>query len=251
MTAVVSLASIQKRLTELKLAGMKKTLEIRLQQAQGSTVAYSEFLALLLEDEVTNRGDNRRKDLYRKAHLPFEKGLEDFDFSFQPSIKKQEVLELATGNFLTTATNILLIGQPGTGKTHLSVALGLRALSLGKTVLFITLWDMVDTLHQSRADLSLQKKIQTFLIPDLLILDELGYKPLAPQAIQDVFEIIARRYEKKPTIITSNRSIAEWDKIFLDKTLTSALLDRFLHHSQVIEITGDSYRMKHKHTKSS
>jgi DNA replication protein DnaC len=251
MNTVVSLASMQKQLTELKLAGMKKTLEIRLQQAQGETVSYSEFLALLLEDEVTNRGDNRRKALYRKAHLPFEKGLEDFDFSFQPSIKKRELLELATGNFLTTATNILFIGQPGTGKTHLSVSLGLRALSLGKTVLFTTLWDMVDILHQSRADLSFQKTIYSFLTPDLLILDELGYKPLAPQAVQDLFEIIARRYEKKATIITSNRSIAEWDKIFLDKTLTSALLDRFLHHSHVIEITGESYRMKQKHTKNS
>jgi DNA replication protein DnaC len=251
MTAVVSLASMQKQLTELKLAGMKKTLEIRLRQAQGETVSYSEFLALLLEDEVTNRGDNRRKALYQKAHLPFAKGLEDFDFSFQPSIKKRELLELATGNFLTTATNILFVGQPGTGKTHLSVSLGLRALSLGKTVLFTTLWDMVDVLQQSRADLSFQKKIHSFLTPDLLILDELGYKPLAPQAVQDLFEIIARRYEKKATIITSNRSIAEWDKIFLDKTLTSALLDRFLHHSHVIEITGESYRMKQKHTKNS
>lgn len=246
MTAVVSLVSMQKQLTELKLAGMKKTLEIRLQQAQGETVSYSEFLALLLEDERTNRGDNRRKDLYRKAHLPFEKGLEDFDFSCQPSIKKQKLFDLATGNFLTTATNILFIGQPGTGKTHLSVSLGLRALSLGKTVLFTTLWDMVDTLHQSRADLSFQKKIYSFLTPDLLILDELGYKPLAPQAVQDLFEIIARRYEKKATIITSNRTIAEWDKIFLDKTLTTALLDRLLHHAHVIEITGESYRMKNR-----
>lgn len=240
--SVVSIAALHKRLTELKLAGMKKTLEVRLQQAGGDSVSYTEFLSLLLEDETLNRQDNRRKDLHRQARFPFEKGLEDFDFSFQPSLKKREILELATGNFLTITTNILFIGQPGTGKTHLSVALGLRALSLGKTVLFTPLWEMLDSLQQSRADFSFAKKIQHFLKPDLLILDELGYKSLANQAVQDLFEVIARRYEKKAIIITSNRNLSEWDKVFLDKTLTTALLDRLLHHSQVIEIKGESYR---------
>lgn len=246
MTDDVSLLSIQKRLTVLKLAGMKKTLDIRLEQAGGDAVSYTEFLSLLLEDEINNRQDNKRKGLFKAAHFPFEKGIEDFDFTFQPSIKKKEILELATGNFLTTKTNILFIGQPGTGKTHLSVSLGLRALSLGKTVLFTTLWDMLDILHQSRADYSFAKKTQLYLKPDLLILDELGYKPLSPQTVQDLFEVIARRYEKKATIITSNRNVSEWDKIFLDKTLTTALLDRLLHHCQVIEIKGESYRMRQK-----
>jgi DNA replication protein DnaC len=250
--SVVSLAALQKRLTELKLAGMKKTLEIRLQQAGGDSVSYPEFLSLLLEDEVLNRQDNRRNDLYKQAHLPFEKGIEDFDFAFQPTIKKREILELATGNFLTTKTNILFIGQPGTGKTHLSVSLGLRALSLGKTVLFTPLWEMLDTLTQSRADFSFAKKIQIYLKPDLLIIDELGYKSLSPQAVQDLFEVVARRYEKKSTIITSNRNISEWDKIFLDKTLTTALLDRLLHHCSVFEIKGESYRrMEQKQKKLS
>jgi len=246
MTDDVSLLAIQKRLTALKLAGMKKTLEMRLQQAGGDAVSYTEFLSLLLEDEIQNRQDNKRKNLFRAAHFPFEKGIEDFDFTFQPSIKKREILELATGNFLQTTTNILFIGQPGTGKTHLSVALGIRALTLGKTVSFTTLWDMLDILNQSRADYSYAKKIQGYLKPDLLVLDELGYKSLSPQSVQDLFEVIARRYEKKSTIITSNRNISEWDKIFLDKTLTTALLDRLLHHCQVIEIKGESYRVKHK-----
>src|SRR6266566_4612293 len=131
MTDTVSLVSIQKKLTGLKLAGIKKTLEVRLSQAEGKEASYSEFISLLLEDEMNNHRDNKRKTLYRKARLPFEKGIEDFDFTFQPSIKKRDLLELATGNFLQNATNILFIGQPGTGKTHLSVSLGLRALSLG------------------------------------------------------------------------------------------------------------------------
>lgn len=246
MTDDVSLLAIQKRLTTLKLAGIKKTLEIRLEEVRSDNLAYTEFLSLLLEDEINNRQDNKRKGLFRAAHFPFEKGIEDFDFTFQPSIKKRELLELATGNFLTTTTNILFIGQPGTGKTHLSVALGIRALALGKQVLFTTLWDMLDILNQSRADYSYAKKIQGYLKPDLLILDELGYKNLSPQSVQDLFEIIARRYEKKSTIITSNRNVPEWDKIFLDKTLTTALLDRLLHHCHVIEIKGESYRMRQK-----
>ncbi len=246
MTDSVSLLSIQKRLTALKLAGMKKTLEVRLSQAGGEAVSYTEFLNLLLEDEINNRQDNRRAGLYKQARFPFEKGIEDFDFTFQPSIRKREILELSTGNFLTSKTNILFIGQPGTGKTHLSVSLGLRALSLGKTVLFTSAWDMQDTFYQSRADLSFAKKMQLYLRPDLLILDELGYKPLSPQTVQDLFEVVARRYEKKATIITSNRNVSEWDKIFLDKTLTTALLDRFLHYCHVIEIKGESYRMRQR-----
>jgi len=248
MTDTVSIQSLQRRLSELKLAGIRKTLEVRLTQAGGDSMAYTEFLGLLLEDEVTNRQDNRRRELFRGAHLPFEKDISDFDFSFQPSINKKEIMELATGNFLGK-TNVIFIGQPGTGKTHLSVALGLRALSLGRTVLFTTLWDMLDILHQSRADYSFAKKTGYFLRPDLLILDELGYKSLTPQAVQDLFEIIGRRYEKKSTIITSNRNISEWDKIFLDKTLTTALLDRLLHHSFTIEIRGESYRMRDKKVK--
>jgi DNA replication protein DnaC len=242
--SLVSVASLVSRLGQLKLAGMKKTLEIRLQQAGGKSMAYEEFLGLLLEDEFTNRMDNRNRDRLKAAHFPFEKGLEDFDFTFQPSIQKRDLLELATGNFLASHTNILFIGQPGTGKTHLSVALGLRALALGRKVLFVSLWEMLEGLSVSRADLSVTKKLHTFLKPDLLIIDELGYKSLPPQAVQDLFEILVRRYEKSSTIVTTNRNLVEWDKIFQDKTLTTALLDKFLHHSRVFEIKGDSYRRR-------
>jgi DNA replication protein DnaC len=244
MTQDVSI--IDQRLLAFRLSGMRKTLEMRLKQAAGIDMGYSEFLALLLEDEVNQRMDNKRKKLYHGAHLPFEKGIEDFDFTFQPSINKKEILELTTGRFMQNATNILFIGQPGTGKTHLSVALGLCALGRGKTVLFTTLWDMINTLSQSRADLSYQKKIQAYLKPDLLILDELGYRSIAGSTIEDFFEIVSRRYEKGSTIITSNRSVSEWDKVFVDKTLTTAILDRLMHHCQVIDIKGESYRIKNR-----
>ena len=146
--------SIEKKLREFKLSGMLSTLEMRIKQCQEDNLGCSEFLGLLLEDETNKRADNRHARLYSKAHLPFEKGIEDFDFSFQPTIKKQEIMELTTCRFIEKHTNIVFIGQPGTGKTHLSVALALQALGRGKTVLFTTVWDMINQLQQSRADYS-------------------------------------------------------------------------------------------------
>lgn len=241
---LLPLSELQKKLRAFKLSGIVDSLEMRLKEAGEDKLSYSEFLGLLLEDEVNKRADNRRSRLYRKAHLPFEKGLEDFDFTFQPSIKKREILELSTCHFLERRANLVFIGQPGTGKTHLSVALALSALGRGKTALFTTVWDMINQLEQSRADYSYQKKIQTYLKPDLLILDELGYRSMAESTVEDFFEIVSKRYEKGSIIITSNRPIHQWDSVFIDKTLTTAVVDRLMHHCSVIEIKGESYRFK-------
>lgn len=243
---VVPITEIQKKLREFHLSGATDNLEIRLKQAEEQNLGYTEFLGMLLEDEGNRRADNKRTKLYKGAHLPFEKGIEDFDFTFQPSIKKQEILELATCRFIEKRANLLFIGQPGTGKTHLSVALALNALGRGKTILFTTVWEMVNTLEQSRADLSYQRKIQIYIKPDLLILDELGYRSMAEQTVEDFFEIVSRRYEKGSIIITSNRPLIEWDKVFVDKTLTTAVIDRLMHHCSIIEIKGESYRIRKK-----
>ena len=189
-------SELGKKLKLFKLSGIGDTLEMRIKQATDESLSYSEFLALLLEDEVERRADNKRSRLYRYARLPFEKGLEDFDFTFQPSIKKQEILELGTCRFIEKKANLVFIGQPGTGKTHLSVALALAALGRGKTALFTTVWDMINQLQQSRADYSYQKKIQSYLKPDLLILDELGYRSMADSTVEDFYEIVSKRYEK-------------------------------------------------------
>lgn len=246
MTQILYQPQLEGQLKQFRLSGMAKTLAARLKQAQEGNLSYTEFLGLLLQDEVTTRADNRRLRLYRNAKLPFEKGLEDFDFTFQPSINKREISELATCQFLEAKKNILFIGQTGTGKTHLSVAIALSALGQGKTVLFTTVWDMINKLQQSRADLSYQKKIQTYLKPDLLILDEFGYRSIAEKTVEDFFEIISKRYEKGSLILTTNRELKEWDKVFIDKTLTSAIVDRLLHHSRIIEIKGESYRFRNR-----
>jgi DNA replication protein DnaC len=246
MTQILYQGQLEGQLKAFRLSGMAKTIATRLKQAESGSLSCTEFLGLLLEDEANARADNRRQRLYKSAKLPFEKGLEDFDFTFQPSINKREIIELSSCQFLETRKNILFIGQTGTGKTHLSVAIALQALAAGKTVLFTTVWDMINKLQQSRADLSYQRKIQAYLKPDLLILDELGYRSMAERTVEDFFGIISKRYEKGSVIITTNRELKEWDKVFIDKTLTSAIVDRLLHHSRIIEIRGESYRHKHR-----
>lgn len=240
---------INQKLKQLKLSGVINTLDLRLAQAKSDNLSYSQFLELLLEDEFNQRADNRAKRLFKNAKLPFNKDLSDFDFAFQPSIKKKEILELANLSFIEKKENIIFIGQPGTGKTHLSVALGVRALSRGYSVLFTSVWEMINTLTQSRADLSYHQKVKRYLKPDLLILDELGYRSMAESTVEDFFEIITGRYEKGSIIITSNRSFNQWDKVFLDKTLTTAILDRLIHHCHNIVIKGESYRFKHRNQK--
>lgn len=218
------------RLRMLKLSGIRHSWIERTKEARENNLSYGQFLQLLLEDEQTTREDNRRKRLYRAAKMPFEKHISDFDFSFQPSIPKQDILELSTGSFMTKGENVIFMGPPGTGKTHLAVSLGYKALSMGLMVLFTTVWDMITTLQQSRADHTYVRKIKYYLKPDLLILDELGYKSMAETTVEDFFEIISKRYEKKSIIVTSNRSIKNWNKIFIDKTLTTAIVDRLIHH---------------------
>ncbi len=233
-------------LKDFHLAGINRTYELRLSEAGEKDLSHKEFLEIILEDERLNRESNRKKKTYAAAHFSIPKYMEDFDFTFQPSLKKGLILNLATGAFIPKAENIVFIGQPGTGKTHLSIALGLKALSYGYTCLFTTVWDMINCLQSSRADMTYKKKIEYYTRPDLLILDELGYRSMGETTVEDFFEIISARYEKKSTIVTSNREYTAWDKIFFDKTLTSAIVDRLIHHCHTFIIKGESYRFQNR-----
>ena len=236
--------TLKTRLRDFKLSGIYNSLEERLAYAQEKSLAYVEFLEILMEDEHNNRRDNSYKKRYSKAKLPSHKTVEDFNFNFQPSINKKTVNDCLTCNFIKEHKNIVLVGNPGTGKTHLATAIGIKALMKGYKVLFTQVSEMLNTLNAAKADNSYYQKVDHYLGYDLLILDELGFKNLPSYSAYDFFEIISRRYEKGSIIITTNKSFENWGDVFQDHILASAILDRIVHYSTIIKINGPSYRAK-------
>lgn len=236
--------TLKARLRDYKLSGIYNSLEVRLAYAQEKSLSYREFLEILLEDEHNNRSDNSYKKRYSKAKLPGHKTIEDFDFPFQPSINKKTINDCLTCNFINERKNVVFIGNPGTGKTHLSIALGINALKKGYKVLFSPVSEMLHNLNAAKADNSYYQKLNYYLAPDLLILDELGFKKLPAYSADDFFEIISKRYEKGSMIITTNKSFENWNEVFSDHTLASAILDRIVHYSTIFKIKGPSYRTK-------
>jgi DNA replication protein DnaC len=236
--------SVKSKLKDFKLSGIYRNLEERLSYAREKSLSYLDFLTLLLEDEQNNRRENSYRKRYSKAKLPAQKQIEDFDFSFQPSVDKRIINDCSTCQFITARRNIVLIGNPGTGKTHLAIGIAMKALSKGYKILFTSVAQMLHQLNFGRADNSYYQKLDDYLKPDLLILDELGFKKLPGYSADDFFEIIARRYETGSLIITTNKPFDKWGDIFTDNTMASAILDRVVHHSVVIQINGPSYRAK-------
>lgn len=232
------------RLREFKLSGIVANLSERLAYAQEQQLSYQQFLELLCEDEINNRSHNGYKKRYAKSKMPAHKTLEGFDLSFQPSLDKKQLNDAYTCQFIREKSNLIFIGNPGTGKTHLAIAIGIHAIAKGFKVLFSSVGEMLDQLHMSKADNSYYKKLQDFLNPDLLILDELGFKALPHYSADDFFEVISKRYEKGSCIITTNKTFEQWGDIFTDAILASAILDRVIHHSSLFKINGPSYRAK-------
>jgi DNA replication protein DnaC len=229
-------------LKKLRLSGVLGSLELRTRQAVDDNLSHTEFILRLLTDEVERRDAKQTDMRLRRASFEHAKSLEDFDFSFNPKVPKAKVIDLATCVFVDRHENVCLLGQTGVGKSHIAQAIGHRACVAGHNVLYTSAHEMLTQLRASRADASYDRRLARLTTPDLLIIDDLGLRPLAGDEPIDLYEVIRRRYERASTIITSNRAIVEWAPLFKDELLAGAALDRLLHHAHVIEITGHSYR---------
>jgi DNA replication protein DnaC len=231
-------------LKALRLSGLAQSLPARLQEAAANQLSHAEFLELILQDELNIR---HQRQLGRRTHAAdfrHPKSLEDFDWSFNPGIPRKLIYELAAGGFLREHTDVLFLGPPGVGKTHLAQAIGQSVIRLGFTVLYRSIFDLVRDFLQDEAVNHQDRTLRRYLKPDLLLIDDMGLKALPKHSGEYLLEVIMRRYENRSTIMTSNRPLEEWGKLLGDVPAAGAILDRFLHHAQVIAIKGRSYRVK-------
>jgi DNA replication protein DnaC len=231
-------------LKRLRLSGLAGTLEVRLQEAVGNQLNHLEFLELIINDELAVRDDRAIARRIKRAAFRETKTLEEFDFSFNPSINRRQVMDLATGRFIREQTDVLFLGPPGTGKSHLVQAIGQQTAKIGFTVLYRSIFDVIGELIQAENFGESLKVLKRYLSPDLLIIDDMGIKKLPKQSGEYLFEIIMRRHETRSTILTSNRPLEEWGKLIGDVPTATAILDRVLHRAEIIQITGKSYRLK-------
>ncbi len=238
--------SLLTRLKQLRLSGLARSLEVRLQEAAGNSLTHAEFLELILQDELLIRNERLIERRVQAAAFREQKTLDDFDWQFNPSLKRKQLYDLATGRFIREKKDILFLGPPGTGKSHLSQALGYQAIKCGFQVRYRSVFDVVRDFLQDEAFDGQEKVLLKYLKPDLLILDDMGMKQLPKRSGEYLFEIIMRRYELRSTIMTSNRPLEDWGKLLGDVPSATAILDRFLHHAEIIQIIGQSYRLKNK-----
>ena len=229
-------------LKKLRLSGVLQTLPLRLRQTAEDNLDPTEFLFRLLHDEVERREGKQFQLRLHRANFEHGKSLEDFDFTFNPQIPKAKVVDLATCTFVDRKENVLMVGQAGVGKSHLAQALGHRAVRRGHTVLFTTASEMFKQLRAGRGDGSYDRRMLRFTTPDLLIVDDVGLRPLRAEEPEDLFELIRTRYERGSIVFTSNRDIPEWAPLFIDPLIASAAMDRLLHHAHILMLEGESYR---------
>jgi DNA replication protein DnaC len=236
---------LHEQLLELKLKHAEKIVDQLCHEATERQMSYTEVMGRLLEEELAHRRDRGSQLRIQLAHFPFKKTIEQFDFGFQPSIDQRKIEELSTLGFVGEASNVVLLGPPGVGKTHLAIGMGIKACLSGYPTYFISAHEVGRQLLASLADDTIEKKLFALAKYKLLIIDEMGYLPFESRQASLFFQLIARRYEHGSIIVTSNKSFGQWAEIFGgDAPVASAILDRLLHHCSVINIRGQSYRLK-------
>ena len=228
----------------LGLTQLEKTLPALFEQARQQKMTYETFLQRALDAEVEGRNLRAAQRRIQAARLPVTKTLESFDFSFQPSISERLVRELADLSFVQTTTNVIFLGPPGVGKTHLCIALAVKALAAGHSALFTTLSQLAEALETASYPSLVRQRLRRYTTPSVLIIDEVGYTRLTPEQSHHFFELVTARYEHGSILLTSNTSFSEWGNLLGNEVLATALLDRLLHHAEVLSVTGRSYRMK-------
>lgn len=236
--------ALEDKLRYLRLSAIQQSLAVRNQYALDNQLSYLEFFELLVEDECARRKSNAYRQSLLKSKLQQNKTLDSYDFTFQPELDKRLIHDLCACRFIEEHKNIIFLGKPGVGKTHLANAIALHALQQGYSVLFAHANTLMDKILTAKADGSHRRILQTILNTDLLVIDELGFRKISQLALDDFFEIIRSRYETKATIFTSNRTFEDWQQIFGDKVLAGAIIDRIVHHAFIIKINGESYRVK-------
>lgn len=236
--------SLDTALKKLRLSGLLQTLEVRLQEASGNHLTHMEFLELILQDELTIRQDRLIQRRVKAAGFREMRTLDDFDWQFNPTIKRKQIFDLATCRFIKEGKDVLLLGPPGVGKSHLVQAIGHQAIKAGYVVLYRSIFDLVRDFLQDEVGGGPDRLMTRYLKPDLLVVDDMGIKQLPKRSGEYLFEIILRRYETRSTMMTSNRPLEDWGKLLGDVPSATAILDRFLHHAEIISITGRSYRLK-------
>lgn len=240
------LERLQEQCVRLRLIKSRERLEALLQEATAEELPYADFLDRVLGEEVASKTQKNIAMRTNLARFPFVKGLDAFDFAYQPSLDKKQLQTLASCHFIEHGENAVILGPPGVGKTHLAVGLGLKAIEAGYRVLFTTAATMIATLTKALAEGRLEDKLKFYTVPRLLIVDEIGYLPIDRIGANLFFQLISRRYEKGPMILTSNQSFGAWGEVFGDRVIATAILDRVLHHAITLNIRGNSYRLKEK-----
>ena len=231
-------------LTALKLSAMRLSLDDTIDRVNSGELDFVSGLSLLVQRQVEETKRKRIETVVATAHFPSAKTFSGFDFGFQPELNKAEVMDLENLRFMEDGSNVLFVGMPGVGKTHLAIATGMAAARSGKTVYFLSAHELLANLRKARMENRLEYRLRHYCSYSLLIIDEVGYLPVETEDANLLFELIARRYENKSTIITTNKTLSKWGEMFGDAMVANAMLDRLLHHSKVFTIKGPSFRTR-------